>query len=65
MLDKPRDYKCKGCRYFKEQYMVTDMNIDGIVKKVVLWFPLCRYYFREDCLDLHIAIEKCKNFKRK
>ena len=54
--------------HFKKQYLETDLNIDGVVNKVVVWFPSCRYYLGDDgerdYLTLFVAFDRCKKFKR-
>ena len=66
--DDPDRYKCQGCMHFKKQYLETDLNIDGVVNKVVVWFPSCRYYLGDDgerdYLTLFVAFDRCKKFKR-
>ncbi len=66
--DNPDVYKCEGCHYFKKQYLETELNVDGVMENVVLWFPSCRYYLwsaREevDYLTLFVATDRCKKFK--
>ncbi len=66
--DDPDRYKCQGCTYFKKQYLGMHLNIDGVVKKVVVWFPSCRFYLGDDgeldYLTLFVAFDRCKKFER-
>ena len=67
--DGPDEYKCQGCTYFKKQFLETDLNIDGVVKNVVVWFPSCRYFIGDDSgkldyLTLFVTFDRCKKFER-
>ncbi len=56
-------YKCEKCKHFNLQWEEKILNIKGVVQKVTLWLPLCIYPFRINAL--YLAIEKCKDFKKK
>jgi hypothetical protein len=67
--DDPDRYKCEGCIYFKKQWLETTLNIEGVVKKTVVWFPSCRFYLGDDSesidyLTLFLTLDRCKKFKR-
>ena len=64
--ENPDTYPCEGCHYYKKQFLETDLNIDGVMETVVVWFPSCRYYLRSaevDYLTLFVATGRCKKFK--
>lgn len=63
MLDSPNDHKCSGCKHFRNQCTLIDLNIDGSIKTTPLWFPSCHLYLSKPPLNLYVAIDRCKMFK--
>lgn len=64
----PEVYPCDKCKYFKRQFIETDLNIEGVIKSTVVWFPSCRYYLgdeeRDGYISLFLTTGRCKKFRR-